>query len=311
MNSYGKEQWKKQQKKKAIIIVSIIAAILFIISGVLGYILYNWDSDGDGVRNRDDLFPHNAQYQTFSDLNFQWANISAGTFLMGSNQSKGSYSDKEYPQHSVTISKDFQMLIYEVTQSQWKAVMGNNPSHLKGKNNPVEVTWTNSQSFISKLNKLDPGHGYRLPTEAEWEYCCRAGSDTDFCFGDNESLLGNYAWYRENANSQSAPVGLKKPNAWGLYDMHGNVWEWCEDWWDIDYYKHSPEIDPKGPASGTSVGNYIGPLRVVRGGSWTKGASICRSTYRGGHFPDLYEEVKDLIDEPMIYDIGLRLVRSE
>ena len=280
---------RRRKRNKRIAIVSIVVVVVLIGSGIIGYIWYNWDSDGDGVRDRDDVFPDNSKYQTFNDLKFQWKAISSGTFMMGSPNG----GSDEQPLHQVTISKGFQMGKFEVTQAQWEAVMGNNPSHFSGDNNPVEqVSWNECQSFISKLNKLDTDYTYRLPTEAEWEYCCRAGSDTEYCFGDDDSGLGDYAWCNSNSNSKTHPVGQKQPNDWGLYDMHGNVWEWCQDWYDSNYYDNSPGTDPQGPNSGS--------YRVIRGGSWSYDADYCRSAIRYGSYPD-----------GSSLSIGLRLVRLQ
>ena len=212
---------------------------------------------------------------------------------MGSYPGEG--SDDEHPRHQVVISKDFQMLEFEVTQAQWEAVMGNNPSSFSGDNNPVEsVSWHDCQSFISKLNELDSDYTYRLPTEAEWEYACRAGSDTTYSHGNDSGQLGEYAWYDDNSNSRTHPVGEKKPNAWDLYDMHGNVWEWCQDWYDGDYYDNSPGTDPQGPNSGS--------YRVIRGGGWRNDAGYCRSAFRDGHPGGC---------DGGDYDFGLRLVRLQ
>ena len=150
--------------------------------------------------------------------------------------------------------------------------MGNNPSDFKGPKNPVEqVLWDDCQQFLGKLNaKSAAGAGkFQLPTEAQWEYACRAGSKTRYCFGDDEKQLGEYAWYGKNSDGKTHPVGEKKPNAWGLYDMHGNVWEWCQDWWKDGYYKESPVDDPTGPLKGS--------YRVLRGGSWSLPARYRRS----------------------------------
>ncbi len=196
-------------------------------------------------------------------------------------------SPSEKPQHRVRITKPFYLGKYLVTQEQWQAVMGNNPSEFKGPKNPVErVSWDDCQKFLEKLNaKIGTQRGkFVLPTEAQWEYACRAGSTTRYCFGDDESGLGEYAWYYANSEKKTHPVGEKKPNAWGLYDMHGNVQESCQDWYDDGYYAKSPTDDPTGPAMDTD--------HVLRGGSWRRPASDCRSAsrdldVRGYHVSDL------------------------
>ena len=173
--------------------------------------------------------------------------IPAGAFMMGDE--KGDAEEK--PAHKVTFSKPFYMGKFEVTQEQWEAVMGGNPSHFKGARNPVDrVSWEACQSFIKKLNEKSAGAGitFSLPSEAQWEYACRTGSSTEFGFGNGESKLNEYGWFADNADDTTHPVGQKKPNAWGLYDMHGNVWEWTADWYDEDYYRKSPTIDPSGPS---------------------------------------------------------------
>ncbi len=189
---------------------------------------------------------------------------------MGSNNG----DDNEKPIHSVTLTKPFYLQATEVTQGQWRAVLGDNPSYFQmGDDYPVEqVSWNDVQKFLSKLNALDPGKNYRLPTEAEWEYACRAGTS-----GDRYGELDAIAWYDRNLGNQTHPVGKKQPNGWGLYDMLGNVWEWCADWYGGDYYASSPSTDPRGPSSGQS--------RVLRGGSWLNYFSNVRSAYRGGLNP--------------------------
>ena len=200
--------------------------------------------------------------------------IPAGSFMMGSEE-----DSDEQPVHQVTITNSFYLGIYEVTQAQWVVVMGSNPSYLTDDSRPVEqVSWYDVQDFIAQLNDLEGTDKYRLPTEAEWEYACRAGSTTAYCFGDDESQLTQYAWYRRNAFAPTHPVGQKLPNAWGLYDMPGNVWEWCADWYGSNYYSSSPGVDPQGPGSGSD--------RVMRGGSWLSGAGACRSAYRYWNVPD-------------------------
>jgi formylglycine-generating enzyme required for sulfatase activity len=201
--------------------------------------------------------------------------IPAGEFVMGSPSGEG--SDKEHPQHQVRISRPFYLGKYEVTQEQWHAVMGSNPSQLKDPRNPVEnVSWNDCQEFLKKLNSSVKGRYFRLPTEAEWEYACRAGSTTAYYFGDSASELGNYAWYLENAEHKPHPVGQKKPNAWGLYDMHGNVCEWCSDWYGP--YESGKQTDPVGLSSGY--------FRVLRGGSWDNGSpGTFRCAYLNGLVP--------------------------
>jgi formylglycine-generating enzyme required for sulfatase activity len=201
--------------------------------------------------------------------------IPAGEFLMGSPDSDKDGAYWEKPQHRVRITKPFYLGKYLVTQEQWEAVMDNNPSQFKGPKNPVEiVSWGGCQQFLGKLNaKSAAGVGkFQLPTEAQWEYACRAGSKTKYCFGDDASKLGEYAWYGQNSGKKTHPVGEKKPNAWGLYDMHGNVWEWCQDRWKDGYYKESPVDDPAGAATGS--------YRVFRGGTWFRPAEGCRSAGR-------------------------------
>lgn len=206
--------------------------------------------------------------------------ISAGEFMMGSNKNKN-----EQPIHKVIISRGFEMGKYPVTQGEWEAVMGSNPSRFKGINLPVEtVSWSDTQKFINKLNDLNGEYTYRLPTEAEWEYACRAGTT-----GDYAGELDKMGWYDKNSESKTHVVGQKSPNAWGLYDMHGNVWEWCSDWYGN--YASGSVTDPSGVSSGSN--------RVYRGGSWFLTAVGCRSAYRSYNTPDSR------------YDgVGFRLVRT-
>jgi formylglycine-generating enzyme required for sulfatase activity len=208
--------------------------------------------------------------------------IPAGQFLMGSSDSDKDARGAEKPQHQVRITKPFYLGKYEVQQEQWEAVMGNNPSYFKGPKNPVEaVSWNDCQHFLDKLNKRqgNPAGKFVLPTEAKWEYACRAGSKTRYCFGDDASKLDEYAWYGKNSDGKTHPVGEKKPSAWGLYDMHGNVWEWCQDWYGDGYYAKSPTDDPTGPATGS--------YRVIRGGSWISPAGGCRSAGRCRFLPGI------------------------
>ena len=199
--------------------------------------------------------------------------IPEGSYMMGSNDGY----DDEKPVHQVKISRPFYLGKYPVTQAQWQTVMGNNPSHFKGASRPVEqVSWNEVQEFITKLNELEGCEGcYRLPTEAEWEYAARAGTTTAYSFGDDVGQLGNYAWYGDNSNGETHSVGEKGANLWGLYDMHGNVWEWVQDWYGN--YPEGPLTDPTGPESGS--------YRVVRGGSWGSTAGACGPLIVPGSFP--------------------------
>jgi formylglycine-generating enzyme required for sulfatase activity len=212
----------------------------------------------------------------------QLKEIPAGTFMMGSPEGEPDRDSAEH-QHPVTISKSFYMQTTEVTQGQWKAVMATEP--WKGKSLVKEganyaasyVSWNDAVAYCEKLSEKE-GKTYRLPTEAEWEYACRAGTQTTWSFGDDEKVLGDYGWCRENAwgidEKYAHQVELKKPNAFGLYGMHGNVSEWCDDYYERDYYKQSSENNPTGPTSG-----YI---YVLRGGSWNYGTRDSRSAHRGG-----------------------------
>jgi formylglycine-generating enzyme required for sulfatase activity len=211
--------------------------------------------------------------------------IPKGTFMMGSPESEKKRSTTEL-QHEVTISKDYYLGIYEVTQKQFQKVMGKNPSRFQGSefqgdgsNYPVElVTWDDAVAFCERLSELPKekkaGRIYRLPTESEWEYACRAGTKSAYCFGDDPELLGDYAWCGGNSNNRTHPVGEKMQNNWGLYDMHGNVYEWCSDWYG-DYSKGSA-TDPRGPKVGT--------FRVLRGGHFY-GTYLCRAAARDGSRP--------------------------
>ncbi|MCY2979258.1 MAG: formylglycine-generating enzyme family protein [Planctomycetota bacterium] len=209
-----------------------------------------------------------------NSIGMKLALILPGSFWMGSpKEEKGRLSNET--QHLVTISHWFYIGAYEVTQDQYEKVMGSNPSRFKGAKNPVEtVGWDDAVSFCKKLSAMPEekaaGREYRLPTEAEWEYACRANSISTYSFGDSAESLGESAWYDQNAGLTTHPVGEKKPNRWGLYDMHGNVWERCQDW-NADYPSDA-STDPKGPDGGS--------IRVARGGCWSGVAAFCRSAIR-------------------------------
>jgi formylglycine-generating enzyme required for sulfatase activity len=216
-----------------------------------------------------------------NSIGMEFVLIPAGEFMMGSDREKDPDAfDLETPRHLVRISKPFYLGKYAVMQAQWEAVMEDNPSYFKGRDHPVEsVSWYDVQEFIQRLN-IQEGNGCcRLPTEAEWEYACRAGTTGVYSFRDDADGLGHYAWYYDgNVGEKTHPVGQKKPNAWGLYDMQGNVWEWVQDWYGENYYSNSPSSDPRGPSSGS--------YRMYRGGSWNLNARFCRSAYRSGDTPD-------------------------
>ena len=182
-------------------------------------------------------------------------------------------NDYEKPAHDEMLTKPFYMGKYDITQEQYQQLVGSNPSNFKGKDSPVEhVSWDDAQAFCKKLSELTH-EAVRLPTEAEREYSCRAGTVTTFYAGDAESNLVRVAWYKANSKNTTHPVGRKESNAFGLYDMHGNVWQWCQDWYAEDYYGKSPAKDPEGPGRGDA--------RLLRGGSWYNGPMNCRSAYRG------------------------------
>ena len=196
-----------------------------------------------------------------------------GSFMMGSPEDEEDLFDDE-TQHKVTLTKGFWLGKYPVTQSQWKSVMRGNPSHFKGDDNPVDsVSWDDCKKFIEKINSRS-GRTARFPTEAEWEYACRAGEEGAYSgTGD----LDDMGWYDGNSDGRTHPVGEKEPNAWGFHDMHGNVDEWCADWYGS--YPTKAVTDPKGPSSGA--------FRVLRGGNWGDDAGYCRSAFRSSDDPDI------------------------
>lgn len=207
-----------------------------------------------------------------NSIGMEFASVPAGSFKMGLD----SYSD-ESPVHQVTFASGFYMGRYEVTQAQWQKVMGNNPSSNKscGENCPVEkVSWDDTQEFIKKLNAMNDGYTYRLPSEAEWEYACRAGTT-----GNDAGDLDSMAWYGKNSEDKMHPVGQKLPNAWGLYDMHGNVLEWI-----MDYYHGNYNGAPTDGSAWLSGGESN--KQMYRNGSWFSDASEVRSTRRDRYSPD-------------------------
>jgi len=228
-----------------------------------------------------------AQDKTFTNsIGMEFVLIPAGKFKTAWKQNE---LDEVVPRE-VTISQPFYLGKYEVTQEQWVAVMGKNPSYFKGRTDPVEmVSWNNIQIFIQKLNEKEGGNKYRLPTEAEWEHAARAGTETEMFFGDNPADLGDYAWFNENSQGKNHPVGKKEPNPWGLYDIYGNVLEWVQDLAETN--KEGKVKEPTGPANRSA--------RVFRGGSFTGPAEDCRSAYRGSTISDV-----------STFDLGFRLAFS-
>ncbi|MEI6541087.1 MAG: SUMF1/EgtB/PvdO family nonheme iron enzyme, partial [Planctomycetota bacterium] len=204
--------------------------------------------------------------------------IPPGEFMMASPESEPGTQPKE-TLHKVTLTQPFQIGTYEVTQTQYEEVMGATPSEFKGANNPVEmVSWDDAVAFCVKLSALPAeraaGRLYRLPSAAEWEYACRAGTTTAYSFGDDASQLVDYAWLKDNSDGTVHPVGQMKPNQFGLYDMHGNVWERCSDGYRPDRLSTSAAIDPTGPD-----GSHA--FHVLCGGAWNNDAVSCRSSSRG------------------------------
>jgi formylglycine-generating enzyme required for sulfatase activity len=224
--------------------------------------------------------------------------IPPGEFLMGSPDSDKDARHGETPQHQVRITRPFYLGATEVTQGQYRAVTLQSPSRFKGSDDlPVEqVSWNDAIAFCDKLSALEKerlvGARYRLPTEAEWEYACRAGSTTRFSFGDDAASLNEFAWYNGNSDRKTHPVGQQRPNAWGLYDIHGNVKEWCWDWYDASYYGQSPGADPLGPSQGA--------VRVARAGSWVHIPMGCRAAVRDRRAPGARPD-----------DLGFRVVRVQ
>ncbi len=212
--------------------------------------------------------------KTFTNsIGMEFVQIPAGEFGIGSPSNEVGRYDNEGPVHQVKISKAFYMGKYEVTQRQWQDIMGNNPSYFKGDNLPVEmVSWADAQEFIKKLNDKEGTKKYRLPSEAEWEYAARAGTTTRYSFGDDSSMLGDYAWDDANSGGKSHDVGQKKPNPWGLYDMHGNVWEWVQDIYHGNYNG--------APTDGSAWESGSGSAHVDRGGMWSGNLGCCRSANR-------------------------------
>ena len=254
---------------------------------------------------QDELASADTPAQAVTGTGIEMVQIPGGQFIMGDEE------EIDAPPHEVVL-RSFYMDATLVTQAQYEKLMQDNPSRWKAPKNPVEqVRWSDAVRFCNARSiqeGLTPCYdledwtcdfeadGYRLPTEAEWEYACRAGTKTPYFMGNNASRLEEYAWFDQNAGGHPQPVAQKQPNAWGLYDMCGNLWQWCHDFYQVDYYDQSPRENPQGPAAGDT--------RVVRGGAWKFSADSCRSGYR-------YNEDPGYADVCFGYDIyGFRCVRN-
>ena len=269
-------------KRKAIPIFGAVAVVFLIVIIAPVWLMMNQKSASvnpdrstgppptTSNRNANTSGPARGGFTNADNMEFVY--VPEGSFTMGS--ANGDADEK--PVHEVTIRHSFYIGKYEVTQVQWQMLTGNNPSSFKscGDNCPVDsVTWDEAQKFIAQLNHLQDGYFYRLPTEAEWEYACRAGTTTDYA-GDVKEM----AWFAANSNERTHAVGLKQTNAWGVADMHGNVWEWCEDWYHETYYG--------APTDGSAwLKGGDQKYRVLRGGSWNNDANNLRSAYRDNIVP--------------------------
>ena len=267
----------KQKHRFPLKPLAIIGSLLLVI-GIIMLVVGN----GETTRKTDvdeetANLPIEKETITVNGVSFDMVKVTGGTFAMGATWEQGVVENDEKPAHRVTLS-DYFIGQTEVTQALWQAVMGSNPSNWKGNNLPVEnVSWDDCQQFITKLNQLT-GRKFRLPTEAEWEYAARGGTKSRGYKYAGSNDFGSVAWYDDNSGSQTHPVGQKQSNELGIYDMSGNVLEWCQDWYDEDYYSKSP---PTNPCNNTSAS-----LRVFRGGGWPSNAGICRVSYRSNSFPD-------------------------
>ena len=263
---------------------SILFAPLFLL--LLGgiFVVSCGDDDNEEENSCDPTFGGKDKVYTVNGVSFKMIAVKGGTFQMGSDDGY----DWEKPIHQVTLTKDYYIGETEVTQELWTAVMGSNPSCFTGNmQRPVErVSWNDCQTFISKLNELT-GETFRLPTEAQWEYAARGGNQAQGRLYSGSNTIDDVAWYTSNSSSTTHPVKTKAPNELGIYDMSGNVWEWCSDWYGS--YSSAAQTDPTGPTTGS--------YRVGRGGGWGSIASICRVAYRLSITPTSTN-----------YYLGLRLV---
>lgn len=284
----------KSKTRTIIIILAIVLGVLLVwfvmFAPNFGYSYRISSPKAEVVPEPIELTPASPfiQKNHTNSISVEFVLIPAGKFYMGSPLDEVDRFGDEGPRHIVHIENSYYLGRYEIIQKQWREVMGDNPSNFKGDDLPVEnISWNDVQVFIHKLNEKEETNKYRLPSEAEWEYACRAGTTTRYSFGNDSSKLGEYAWYDDNSYSKTHPVGQKTPNPWGLYDMHGNVWEWCQDW----HYGCYTDAPTDGSAwelgqdwHSKTYGN--GTFRIVRGGHWDISAGYCRSALRGLIVPD-------------------------
>lgn len=272
-------------------IILVIVGIITIIPTIKEYWPPPHDANNTSKTTKNTSIPPPLGQKNFTNsTGMEFVLIPAGEFDMGSPQNEAGRDDDEGPVHRVKIANAFYMSKYEVTQKQWRDVMGTDPSYFKSDSLPVEqVSWNEVQEFISRLNEKEGIDKYRLPSEAEWEYAARAGTTTRFYFGDDASKLGDYEWYDVNSGRETHEVGQKKPNPWGLYDMNGNVWEWMQDVYHNSY---------NGAPTDGSAWEGNGSHRVIRGGSFDYYAGHLRSANRNDRDPGYRH-----------YSTGFRLLR--
>ena len=280
------ENKARRAKPKKIILWAVVAVVAIALAGVgVGVLMNIPPSPTLGTSS----YTPNIREFTVNGVSFQMVEVRGGTFTMGATSEQGDANDDEKPTHEVTLS-DYYIGKTEVTQALWEAVMGNNPSYFQGKSLPVEnISWNDCKTFIVKLNALT-GKTFRMPTEAEWEYAARGGSKSRGYKYSGSGNIDEVAWHKDNSEEKTHEVGTKRPNELGLYDMSGNVWEWCNDWYGD--YSSASQTNPKGPDSGAN--------RIGRGGGWWYYARGCRCSIRGDFGPDYRNEF-----------LGLRLCLSE
>ena len=280
------ENKARRAKPKKIILWAVVAVVAIALAVVgVGVLMNIPPSPTLGTSS----YTPNIQEFTVNGVSFQMVEVRGGTFTMGATSEQGDANDDEKPTHEVTLS-DYYIGKTEVTQALWEAVMGNNPSYFQGKSLPVEnISWNDCKTFIVKLNALT-GKTFRMPTEAEWEYAARGGSKSRGYKYSGSGNIDEVAWHKDNSEEKTHEVGTKRPNELGLYDMSGNVWEWCNDWYGD--YSSASQTNPKGPDSGAN--------RIGRGGGWWYYARGCRCSIRGDFGPDYRNEF-----------LGLRLCLSE